>query len=445
MTWLTLAQIAKMTQGELIGADVNIDSVSTDSRNTDATQLFIALKGERFDAHDFVSKLEGIAAAALVDKKINCDLPQILVKDTRLALGDLASAWRQQLSLPVIALTGSNGKTTVKEILAAILSKQGNVLATIGNLNNEIGLPLTLLRLRKQHDYAVIEMGANHFGEIEYLTQMTRPDIALINNAGAAHLEGFGNIRGVSRAKGEIFSGLGETGIAIINKDDPYSAYWQRLCKNKTQTSFAMHSIADISGMVDSQGQLCINTDQHHITVKLQLLGDHNAMNALAATAAALAVGAEPSSIQYGLESMQAVKGRLAPIETAEGAYLIDDTYNANPTSLQMGVNVLAKRDGIKILVLGDMGELGDDVKKLHYDIGKQVKYAGIDQLISLGQYSQQACHAFGKGAKSFLEMDALLSYLKPLIQARTSVLIKGSRAMKMERVVNAFSKESVI
>jgi UDP-N-acetylmuramoyl-tripeptide--D-alanyl-D-alanine ligase len=445
MIWLSLKKIAEMTGGRLYGADADIDSVSIDSRNISNDQLFIAIKGERFDAHDFVADLEGRAVAALVHKKIDCDVPQILVKDTLIALGEFAAAWRKTLSLPVIALTGSNGKTTVKEMLASILSQQGNVLATLGNFNNEIGLPLTLLRLRAEHDYAVIEMGANHFGEIAYLTQITQPNIALLNNAGAAHLEGFGDIKGVSRAKGEIFAGLDESGIAIINADDPYTNYWQDVCKDKKVASFGMHSNADIQGEINAQGQLLINPNKKGLTVMLKLLGDHNAMNALAATAAAVVVGAKMSSLQKGLEALEPVKGRLAPMTNEQGAYLIDDTYNANPSSLQMGINVLAKRQGTKILVLGDMGELGSDVAKLHYDIGKQVKYAGIDQLYCLGQYSQQACQAFGEGGHHFTEMDDLLTHLKPFIQKDTSVLIKGSRTMKMERAVNAFSTRSVI
>jgi len=445
MTWLSLKKIAEMTGGRLYGNDAKVESVSIDSRNISNDQLFIAIKGERFDAHDFVADLEGKAVAALVHKKIDCDVPQIVVKDTLIALGELAAAWRKTLSLPVIALTGSNGKTTVKEMLASILSQQGNVLATLGNFNNEIGLPLTLLRLRAEHDYAVIEMGANHFGEIAYLSQITQANIALLNNAGAAHLEGFGDIKGVSRAKGEIFEGLDASGIAIINADDPYTHYWQDICKDKKVARFGMHSEAEIHGEINEQGQLLINPNKNGLAVTLKLLGDHNAMNALAATAAAVVVGAKMSSLQKGLEALEPVKGRLAPMTTEQGAYLIDDTYNANPSSLQMGINVLAKRQGTKILVLGDMGELGSDVAKLHYDIGKQVKYAGIDQLYCLGKYSQHACQAFGEGGYSFTEIDDLLTQLKPLIQKDTSVLIKGSRSMKMERVVNAFSARSVI
>ena len=447
MTWLTLSQIAEMTNGTLHGADMPVESVSTDSRNVAGDQLFIAIKGERFDAHTFVKELADKAAGALVHELIDCDLPQVLVEDTHKALGDLAKAWRQNLSLPVIALTGSNGKTTVKEMLASILSEEGRVLSTIGNLNNDIGMPLTLLRMREDHDYAVIEMGANHFGEIAYLTQIAQPDVALINNAGAAHLEGFGDIKGVSRAKSEIFAGLDNSGVAIFNADDDYAGYWREVCKEKRVLTFGVESGEDARGEVDENGNLLINFQQQNIEVKLKLLGNHNAMNALAATAASLAVGAAANSVKVGLEKLQPVKGRLAPIAATRGATLIDDTYNANPTSLQMGINVLAKREGVKILVLGDMGELGDGVAQMHYDIGTQVKKSGIDQLYCFGEYSKQACEAFGDNldgtpSESFTDMDTLIKKLEPVVQAKTTILIKGSRAMKMERVVNAFSME---
>ena len=444
MTWLMLSQIAEMVGGTLHGDDAAVESVSTDSRSITNEQLFIAIKGERFDAHDFVSGIEGKAAGALVHQLIDCDVPQILVGDTHKALGDFAKAWRSQLTLPVIGLTGSNGKTTVKEMLASILSEQGKVLATIGNLNNDIGMPLTLLRLREEHDYAVIEMGANHFGEIDYLTHIAKPDVAIINNAGAAHLEGFGDIKGVSRAKGEIFAGLNEAGIAIINADDAYADYWDGLCEGKRVVTFGMEKGADIRGEIDAKGRLLINPHRHCIEVDLKLLGDHNALNALAATAAATVVGANAADVKAGLERLEPVSGRLAPVDGKNGATLIDDSYNANPSSMSMAVKVLANREGNKVLVLGDMGELGGDVAKMHYEIGKQAKDAGIDQLFCLGEYSQQACEAFNKDnngqlAESFVKMDDLLTKLDPIIKEKTTILIKGSRAMKMERVVNAF------
>ena len=445
MTWLTLSQIAEMTGGTLHGSDVAVESVSTDSRKIVTDQLFIAINGERFDAHDFVADLEGRAGGALVHQLIECDVPQVLVKDTHKALGDLAAAWRKTLPLPVIALTGSNGKTTVKEMLASILSQRGNVIATIGNLNNDIGMPLTLLRMREEHDFAVIEMGANHFGEIAYLTNIAQPDIAIINNAGAAHLEGFGDVKGVSRAKSEIFAGLNDTGIAIFNADDEYADYWNEVCEERRVVTFGMEAGDDIRGEIAENGCLLINPHRHGIEVELKLLGDHNTMNALAATSAAVAVGATAEEIKAGLEALQPVAGRLAPVEAKRGATLIDDTYNANPTSMQMGINVLAKRDGVKILVLGDMGELGEDVAQMHFDIGKQAKNAGIDYLYCLGEYSKKACEAFGDNADatasaSFTNVEDLIAALDPMVQDKTTILIKGSRAMKMERVVKAYS-----
>lgn len=448
MTWLTLSQIAKMTGGVLHGEDIPVESVSTDSRNAAADQLFIALKGERFDAHDFVADLTGKAGGALVHQLIECDLPQVLVKDTHKALGDFAAAWRKTLSLPVIALTGSNGKTTVKEMLASILSQRGHVIATIGNLNNDIGMPLTLLRMRKEHDFAVIEMGANHFGEIAYLTEIAQPDVAIINNAGAAHLEGFGDIKGVSRAKSEIFAGLSDSGIAIFNGDDDYADYWNEVCEEKRVVTFGLEQGEDVRGELTANGSLLINPHRHGIEVNLKLLGDHNAMNALAATAAAVVVGTSVENIKVGLEKLKPVAGRLAPVEAKRGAIIIDDTYNANPTSMQMGINVLARREGVKILVLGDMGELGGDVAQMHFDIGKQAKASGIDYLFGLGDYSKNACNAFGHNvdetaSSSFSDVGALITALDPLVQEKTTILIKGSRAMKMERVVKAYQLDS--
>ncbi len=446
MTWLMLSQISEMVGGELHGDDVAVDAVFTDSRKAETNQLFIAIKGERFDAHDFVAGLEDKAAGALVHQLSDCDLPQILVEDTHKALGDFAKAWREQLKLPVIGLTGSNGKTTVKEMIASILGEQGKVLATIGNLNNDIGMPLTLLRIRNDDDYAVIEMGANHFKEIEYLTNIAQPDVAIVNNAGAAHLEGFGDIEGVSRAKGEIFTGLRENGIAIINADDDYAEYWKQQCEGKRIVTFGISQVADIQGEIADNGDLLINPKKQGIRVELKLLGEHNALNALAATAASVVVGAKASSVKNGLEKLQPVKGRLAPVDGQENSVLIDDTYNANPTSMLMGINVLAKRYGQKVLVLGDMGELGEDVKEMHAQIGLQAKEAGINHLYGLGEYSLQACQSFGEDGEHFTDIAALLEKLRVLIKEdKTTILIKGSRAMEMERLVEALSVEGSV
>ena len=441
MNWLSLQQIAEMTGGELYGNDIAIDSVATDSRLVKSDQLFIAIKGERFDAHDFVADLAGKAGAALVSKKIDCNLPQIVVKDTLQALADLASAWRKEFKKPVVGLTGSNGKTTLKEMIAAVLSLKGNVLATYGNLNNDIGMPLTLLRMREEHDFAVIEMGANHFGEIEFLTKIALPDVAVINNAGAAHLEGFGNLEGVAQAKGEIFIGLGTHGIAVINADDQFADYWNDSNKGREVFTFGINNESTISGRLLSDGGLMIKAGGNEVRANLKLLGRHNAMNALAATAVCTALGIKLDTIIEGLESLQPVKGRLAPVSGINNSQILDDTYNANPDSAVAALEVLAQRKNT-VFVLGDMGELGENTEKMHESIGEKAKVVGINQMYCLGNYSAKACEKFGINGKSFNEMDALLKNLKENMTEGMTILVKGSRTMRMERAVEALSQE---
>jgi len=445
MSWLTLKEIAEMTGGVLHGADVALDSVATDSRLVKEDQLFIAIKGERFDAHDFVADLVGKAGAALVHKKIDCDLPQVVVEDTLQALADLASAWRKQFTKPVIGLTGSNGKTTLKEMIAAILSLEGNVLATHGNLNNDIGMPLTLLRIRDEHDFAVIEMGANHFGEIEFLTKIARPDVAVVNNAGAAHLEGFGNLEGVAQAKGEIFIGLGTRGVAVINADDKFADYWNDSNKGREVFTFGINNESTISGRLLSDGGLIIKAGSNEVRANLKLLGRHNAMNALAATAVSTALGIKLDTIIEGLESLQPVKGRLAPVAGIYNSQILDDTYNANPDSAVAALDVLAQRKNTAF-VLGDMGELGADTIKMHESIGEKAKVVGINRMYCLGDYSAKACEKFGKNGQSFSEMNELLSSLKrDIAESMTenmTILVKGSRTMKMERAVEALTQK---
>ncbi len=444
MSWLTLQKIAKMTGGGLYGSDVAIESVATDSRLVKPDQLFIAIEGERFDAHDFVADLQGRAAAALVHKKIDCELPQIVVTDTLKALADLASAWRKQFSKPLVGLTGSNGKTTVKEMIAAILSLQGNVLATYGNLNNDIGMPLTLLRLRDKHDFAVIEMGANHFNEIEFLTNIAKPDVALINNAGAAHLEGFGDLQGVAKAKGEIFVGLGKNGVAVINADDEFADYWMDSNKNREIISFGINKKATINGQILSGGGLMITKGSEKIRADLKLLGRHNAMNALAATAVTTALGVKLETIVTGLESLTPVRGRLSPLTGILNSQILDDTYNANPDSTVAALEVLSQRDNTAF-VLGDMAELGENVIQLHQNIGEKAKAAGIDRMYCLGKYSIHACQTFGKKAKSFNNMNDLVTTLKQDASENMTILIKGSRSMQMERAVEALALKGAV
>ena len=450
MTWLNLTEIAQMTGGTLHASDVErsrtiaIERVERDSRQVQAGDLFLALRGERFDAHDFVPQVAGKASAALVSRVVDAPIPQVVVDDVRLALGRLAAAWRQGFQQPLVGLTGSNGKTTVKEMLGAILSLQGDTLATLGNLNNDIGMPLTLLRLRPQHAFAVIEMGMNHFGEIDYLARIARPTIAIINNAGAAHLEGVGDLAGVSRAKGEIFNGLGEAGIAIINADDTYADYWQSLNQHRKILRFGMNKAADVQGGSTVEMPFYVQAQGQTVVVDLKLLGRHNQMNALAATAAALALGVSLDTIRRGLESLQPVKGRLNPKQGKHGSRVIDDTYNANPTSTAAAVEVLAGLPGKKILVLGDMGELGETGVEMHAAIGRQALQAGIDELFTLGTLSASASEAFGQAAQAHRELETLLAVLETRLQPGAQVLVKGSRSMRMERVVDALTVAAV-
>lgn len=454
MSWLSLSDIAEMTGGELHGNDVQLNAVSIDSRKVSNDDLFIAIKGERFDAHDFVAELEGKVGAALVSQLVDCSLPQVVVKDTLQALADLSAKWRQTFSKPVIGLTGSNGKTTLKEMVAAILSEKGKVLSTNGNFNNDIGLPLTLLRIRESDDYAVIEMGANHFDEIDFLTHIAKPDIAVINNAGPAHLEGFGDIEGVAKAKGEIFGGLNESGIAIINADDEYADYWLGLNKQHKVITFGLDAPADISGEFNAQEKLKINvTDKaanevtnNEIEVNLKLLGKHNAMNALAATAIVSALDIDLETVKKGLEALEPVKGRLAAVAGIQGISLIDDTYNANPASADAAIDVLAAMSGTRMMILGDMGELGSDADNLHAGVGKKAKQSGIDYLLCLGAGSAQACEVFGQSEYAYQQLDDLVLSAKKIINNNVdkdmAILVKGSRTMKMENVVAALSVE---
>lgn len=448
MTWLTLAQVAELLNAPLHGISaeaaqqVALGKVERDSRAAQPGDLFLALKGERFDAHEFVPQVVGKASAALVSTRIEAAIPQVVVPDVRLALGQLAKVWRQQFKQPVIGLTGSNGKTTLKEMLTAILSQQGQTLATIGNLNNDIGVPLTLLRLRADDQFAVIEMGANHFGEIAYLTQMALPDVAILNNAGAAHLEGFGDIAGVARAKGEIFAGLAEGGIAVINADDTYADYWRGLNTERRLLSFGFAANADLRGELTADNQLVIHRGADSVSVRLKLLGRHNQLNALAAAAGASALGIPLALIKQGLESLQSVKGRLNPKQGKHGGLVIDDTYNANPSSTAAAVAVLAEQQGRRILVLGDMGELGTTGEQLHFAIGQTAKAAKIDEIYTLGRLSAAASQAFGAGAYAFQDLAELLAALTSNLTANTQVLVKGSRSARMERVVDALTDQ---
>lgn len=449
---MPLSTAASMMDGQLVGDDKHFTSVGTDSRHIEDGQLFYALKGEHFDGHAYLkSALEAGAAGVVVNQTHALDediKPAIVVEDTYKGLGLLAAGWRAEFSGPVVGITGSNGKTTVKEMLAAILKQktggQAKVLSTKGNLNNHIGLPLTLLNIKKEHAYAVVEMGMNHEGEIRYLTQIAKPDVVLINNAGSAHLGELGSLEAIARAKGEIIEGLAEAGTAVLNGDDHYYEFWKKLVNDKPVMTFGFNAGHDVQGLLDSDGQLEIRAQAGEVTVKLQSLGEHNAKNALAATAVALVLGASLSEIKSGLERFGGVAGRLQQQAGFKGALLIDDTYNANPMSMRAAVDVLKAFGSNTILVAGDMGELGEDAREMHAEIGAYAKQVGINHLFTFGTLSAAMTKAFGVSAQHFESLEALIETIKTIIDEHTTVLVKGSRYMKMERVVNALQPEAV-
>lgn len=441
-----LATAADWLNANLHGSDVEFIGVSTDSRTVEAGMLFIALRGPNHDGHDHVAKArEAGAVAALVERKLPIDIPQLVVADTRLALGRLAAAWRNKLQTPLVAVTGSNGKTTVKEMCAAILSRAGATLATQGNLNNDIGMPLTLLRLSPEHRFGVIEMGANHPGEIAYLTGLAAPQVAIITNAAPAHLEGFGSVEGVAKAKGEIFAGLSDNGVAVINADDDFAGLWRELSAGHRTLCFGLAKPADIGarGLGDVHGsELEILTPLGSFHLNLPLPGRHNIMNALAAVTAALALNIEFSDIAAGLESLNAVKGRLTTREGRNGATILDDSYNANPASLHAGLEVLATCTGRRLLALGDMGELGENTEVLHRQAGDEARKMGIDGLYATGRLSRSASEAFGENGHFYESQQQLIEALLAQMNSDVTVLVKGSRSSRMERVVEALCTE---
>jgi len=444
---MLLQQATEILNGTLYGENVEFSSVSTDTRQLQTGDLYIALHGENFDGHDYIDQAaKAGAVAAIVHKGISTDLPHIMVEDTRKALGGLAAAWRQSFGGKVVGITGSNGKTTVKEMVAAILAKQGEVMATRGNFNNDIGLPLTLLRMDKEN-YAVIEMGANHPGEIAYLTDITRPDVAIITNAGAAHLEGFGSIQGVAEAKGEIYQGLGKSGVAVINKDDDYSDYWLSICKAYKVLNFSMRDTsANVFGEwqpSQTGGTLKVRILNDEFDVELKVHGLHNAMNALAAITVAEALHVPHTKMSQALNEFAPVRGRLNIHRVNDRLTVIDDTYNANPTSLSAGIDVLNEIPGEHWLVLGDMGELGGDERRLHFDAGIKASTSGVTRLLATGDASRYAVDAFGNNAEFFENRDELITYIKQHQTEELGILVKGSRFMHMEQIVESLIEGS--
>lgn len=439
---MLISEVAELFDQIITGEDCAFRSVSTDTRSLMPGDLFVALKGDNFDGHGYLElAAEKGAVAAIVDRDIDSSIPTIKVRDTKLALGRLSAHWRKQLDIKMVGLTGSNGKTTVKEMLICILSEVGSVSATAGNFNNDIGLPLTLLKISPENQFGVIEMGANHLGEIAYLTELTSPDVALLNNAAPAHLEGFGSLQGVVDAKGEIFSGLSDSGIAVINRDDDYSDYWASMCDEHKKIFFGLDTSADVTTLVEPteyDGTFILKTASGEIEIQLHVLGLHNLKNALAASAVSIALGVELKVIKKGLEKFQGVNGRLQINYAANDSLVIDDTYNANPASVRAAIDVLSTQKLKTVLVLGDMGELGSDAEQLHTDLGAYAKDKKINTLMTFGKLSSFAANEFGENASSYLEKEKLIKDLNIHLNEKVAVLVKGSRSMHMEDVVTA-------
>ncbi|MGZ8163349.1 MAG: UDP-N-acetylmuramoyl-tripeptide--D-alanyl-D-alanine ligase, partial [Methylobacter sp.] len=433
--------------GQLVGEDDVITSVSIDTRTIKPGQLYIGIKGKNFDGNEFVREAEQAGAtAAIVNKGFAAAMSYIIVDDTHLALAELAGEWRKKMPVSIVGITGSNGKTTVKEMVAAILGINDNVLFTQGNLNNDMGVPLTLLRINEQHRYAVIEMGANHPGEIQYTSTYAQADVVVITNVGPAHIEGFGSVDGVARAKGEIIQTLKEHGIAILYRDDDYFSYWKSVAGIRKIMSFGLNDGADVTArsikteIRNNQFATTFElvTAQGSLAVKLKLAGRHNVINALTATAACLALDIELEQIKQGLESVIPVTGRLQPLVSRLGNIVIDDTYNANSASLKAGLDVLANCEGEPWLVLGAFGELGPESLKIHEEIGELIKSRGIVRLLAIGSDARNTVKSFGQGATFFETQQNLIEVLKQELKGDETILIKGSRAQRMENVAAA-------
>jgi UDP-N-acetylmuramoyl-tripeptide--D-alanyl-D-alanine ligase len=444
----TLCALARRVGGQLLGADRAFARVVSDSRQVRPGDLFVALAGARFDGHDFVrAAFERGAVGALVARALADAPAQVCVADTLAALQRYAASWRGDFDLPVIAVAGSNGKTTTKQLCAAVCAARGPVLATEGNLNNHIGVPLTLLRLRREHRTAVIELGANHAGEIAPLAAWTRPRVGVVTNAGEDHLAGFGSVEGSARTNGELFAALPPDGTAVINADDAYAPLWRELAAHAAVVSFGLETAADVSaqalalGAEGSRFRLVTPTGSAEVT--LPLPGRHNVANALAAAAAGHALGLAAPAIAAHLSCVLPVPGRLNWKRAASGARVLDDTYNANPASLRAALALLATQRGERWLVLGDMQELGPAEIALHAQAGREARRHGVQRLYASGPLARAAAESFGAGARHFPDVEALIEALATDLAAAgadVAVLVKGSRAARLERVVAALT-----
>ncbi|OUD13095.1 UDP-N-acetylmuramoyl-tripeptide--D-alanyl-D-alanine ligase [Thioflexithrix psekupsensis] len=454
MLTFNLIEIAPVLKAQFIGHNTTIQGCSIDTRTLETGNLFFALRGEQFDGHAFIAEAQKKGAAAIVvDHFCESPLPQLVVNDTLIAFGYLARWWRQNMSLKhLVAVTGSNGKTTVKEMTRAILNQKGKTLATQANFNNEIGVPLTLLQLTPEHDYAVIEMGARAVGDIARLTPLAQPDVATITQCAPAHLAGFGSVDNVAQAKGEIFHHLPAHGMAVINRDDLYADYWHNSLLEEnglprcrissfglTTTVAIAPEIKAIDWQVQTTGcDFTLITPIGHRHIHLPLLGQHNISNALNAAACALACDCNLDDIQQGLETLTPVKGRLQVVAGLNDNVLLDDTYNANPTSLTAALRVLAQYPAPRWLILGDMKELGEQAIDYHRQAGELARDLGIEQVWTVGDLARHAAMVFGKNAHYFETMNDLMAVLTKYQPEQAHILVKGSRSMQMERVINA-------
>ncbi len=443
----TLQIAAQQMDGKLIGSDAPFSGVSTDSRLLTAGELFIALHGPNFDGSKFVAMAaDKGAAGAVVQEHGQSDLPQIVVTDTRKALGKLARCWRASLPTTVVGVTGSNGKTTLKEMIAACLSQLGATHATRGNFNNDIGLPLMVFELNAAHRFAVLEMGANHKGEIAYLTSIAQPQVAVISNAGPAHLEGFGSLDGVAAAKGELLAA--DLVAAVLNADDKYFSYWVEQAEGTPVLSFGLGPHADVYAdkieLRTAGSQFELHAGGETLHVNLNFVGEHNVLNACGAAAVASALGADLQQIKKGLESARPVGGRLRVVAGVNDCTIYDDSYNANPTSIIAAAKFLVTLPGQSWLVLGDMGELGANAVALHADLGRVLGKVGVDRLFVCGELMRNTAEAFGRGAHWFDDKSELIDALREAVVSTTNLLIKGSRLMRMEEIVAALQVDAV-
>lgn len=451
MIEFTLKQIAEFLHEPYYGKDVKITGVATDSRQVKPGDLFITWKGEALDGHQFCQEaIDRGAAALIVNRPTHLNHPELVVSDSILAFGKIASHWREKFHIPVIGVTGTNGKTTVKNILASIFNVASNnhFLAPVKSFNNFVGVPLTLCQLNAKHQYAVIEMGMNHFGELSYLTQLVHPSVAIINNAGPGHLAGVGGtLEGVAKAKGEILEGLGFDGIAVLNRDDAFYTYWREQARPHHVMTFGIDHEADVMAVnihtkLDGS-EFELKTEKESIHIHLPLLGRHNVMNALAAATAALAVNVNLETIKKGLETAQPEAHRLHFKRARNGVGLLDDCYNANPNSVRKAIDVLKLYPGKRILVLGDMRELGDEEQKLHEEVGHYAKVAGIDHLFAVGDLMKHCVARFGEGGQHFENKAELLKSLEAYVKPDHTILVKGSFSTKMAEVVTYLMEEN--